>query len=161
MKRAHRHPLLPLACVSLLVGLVGCGPSAKLATPDGFAPLSDQESYAYRAANAEGLVIAVREEKNDPPGNLAFWTGVVDNHLRRRGYVRKNADGGEAVTSQGGLPGKKLVYERDHGGRVYDFWAAVYVTDAKVYVVEAGGDRELVHDADKTALERALTSLEP
>jgi predicted small lipoprotein YifL len=160
MKRARRS-LLSLVSLLALLGLVGCGRSAKLATPDGFAPLSDQESYAYRAANAEGVVIGVREEKNDPPGNLAFWTGVIDNHLRRRGYVRKNAEGGEALTSIGGIPGKKLVYERDNGGRVYDFWAAVYVTDAKVYVVEAGGDRELVHDADKTALEKALTSLEP
>lgn len=153
--------LLSLVSALALLGLVGCGRSAKLVTPDGFAPLSDQESYAYRAANAEGVVIAVREEKNNPPGNLAFWTGVVDNHLRRRGYVRKNAEGGEALTSAGGIPGKKLVYERDNGGRTYDFWAAVYVTDAKVYVVEAGGDRELLHDADKTALEKALTSLEP
>ncbi len=151
--------LLSLLTFALLVGVAGCGPKATVVTPEGFAPLEDQEAYAYRAIDANGVVLAVRVERNEPKGNLSFWTGLVDNHLRRRSYVRKNAEGGEALTSASGVPGRKLVYERNTDGRNYGFWAAVFVTDDRVYVVEAGGDEAFLNDAMRATIEKTLPTV--
>ena len=61
-------------------------------TPSGFAQIDDGRKderytgYTYRATNAEGVVLGVRHERNDPSGDLQFWSGAVDAHLRRAGY---------------------------------------------------------------------------
>ena len=146
------------ALLALLLGLgsTGCSRGFVLTTPAGFAELEDEESYAYRATSAEGVVLAVRHEPNEPYGDLAFWTGAVDAQLRRNGYV---ADKALDVESVSGLRGRQLRYHLMREGREQSFWATVYVTEAHVVVVETGGDRAFFEKLE-SAVSAAITSLD-
>jgi hypothetical protein len=126
--------------IGLIFGVLalcgGCSRGFDIQTPDGFAEL-DEGDYSYRATSAEGVVIAVRREDNDPEGNLAFWSAAVDYELRRKGY---SAVSSKDVKSGGGVSGKQIRYTLTREGRPNVLWATVYVTGGHVTVVEAGGD---------------------
>lgn len=132
-----RAGALLLLWAALLACGAGCGRSFVITTPAGFAELPDQEDYGYRAADAAGVVLAVRHEENAPFGDLAFWSGAIDAHLRRDGYV---ADQALDVKSADGVPGRQIRYHRVQQGRKYVFWATVFVTDDSVVTIETGGD---------------------
>ncbi|MEP7124107.1 MAG: hypothetical protein ABJE95_24480 [Byssovorax sp.] len=117
-----------------------CGPTVTLQTPPGFAVLPKQTEYIYRAASADGVVLAVRVEQNKPTGNLDFWAEVLDTQLRQGGYKPDGKP--EDVKSATGIPGKRLKYTRQNQGRTYRYWVSVYVTETHVYCVEAGGDED-------------------
>ena len=125
---------LTFAC---LVALTGCKDMSAVNAPVDFAELESGEHHAYRATNASGVVLAVREEPNEPKGSLEFWEKALDNKLRRSGYTRSGA---ERITTDAGLVGKQLRYEVLRGGRPTVYWVGVFVTDSRVIVVEAGGD---------------------
>ena len=136
--------LLPQACASF-----------HIQTPGGFAELSDDARYDYRATNADGVVLAVRAVANEPEAGLDFWSRVVDERLRRQGYV---GDGpSETLHDARGIPGTVFRYHATHEGRAHRYVVAVFVRGNKVFVVEAGGDRE-VFDPASPAVERALRS---
>ena len=136
--------LLPAACTTF-----------QIHAPAGFAELTEDERYDYRATNADGVVIAVRALRNSPEAGLEFWGHVVDERLRRDGYL---ADGAaEAVHDERGVPGVMLRYHCTIGGRAHRYLVAVYVRGSKVYVLEAGGDRE-VFDPVAEVVERSLRS---
>jgi hypothetical protein len=117
-----------------------CGPSVTLQTPPGFAVLPQQKEYLYRAASAEGVVLAIRAEENKPTGNLDFWSEALDRQLRQAGY---KPDGkSEDVKSATGIPGRRLKYTRENQGRTYRYWVSVFVTETRVFCVEAGGDED-------------------
>lgn len=144
-----------LAVASL--GTAACGPSVSLHTPPGFAVLHDQQEYAYRAFSADGLVIGVRAEKNDPKGNLDFWADALDRQLRRGGYA---PDGGAAdVRTSGGLAGREIRYTRDQSGRAHRLWITVFVTDDRVWIVEAGGDADRFKERQQKAIQKAIESV--
>ena len=67
------------ASLALVASLAGCGPSFQASTPPGFVELEDQTQYDYRATNADGLVIAVRELDHEPKGQIDFWTKAIEN----------------------------------------------------------------------------------
>lgn len=143
-------------CLALLLALPSACASFRLATPPGFAALEANDDHAYRATSAEGVVLAVRSEPNRPEGNLDFWAGAVDERLRSTGYV---LDGDpRPVQSADGVPGVQRRYARDSNGRTLRYWATVFVKGSRVFVVEAGGDRE-VFDRSAPAVERAVASL--
>lgn len=137
---------------------VACGgPSASVATPPGFGVLKDQKEYVYRATSAEGVVLAVRAEKNEPQGNLDFWADALDRTLRRAGYVAEGNPG--SVRSGNGLSGRVHKYTRDQGGRAQRFWIAVFVTEGRVWVVEAGGDAQRFKGKIQDGVQRAIESI--
>jgi len=138
------------------LGAAGCGRGFSIVTPAGFAELEDQKAYGYRATNAEGVVIGVRREDNRPFGDLGFWSGAVDAHLRRQGYV---ADKAVDVQSANGVKGRQIHYHSSREGRVFVFWCSVFVTEAKVVVVEAGGDQAHFSKLE-AAVRETLDSLE-
>lgn len=139
------------------LGTAACGPSVSLHTPPGFAVLEEQKEYVYRATSAEGVVIGVRAEKNEPKGNLDFWAEALDRQLRRGGYV---PDGAAAeVRSAGGLVGRELRYTRQQNGRPYRFWIAVFVTENRVWVVEAGGDADRFKEKQEKGIKKAIESI--
>jgi hypothetical protein len=150
----------PIAWALLLaasLAVAACAPSATLATPPGFAVLEGQQEYVYRATSAEGVVLGVRAEKNEPRGNLEFWAEALDQKLRHGGYV---ADGAPAdVRAQAGLAGREYRYLREEGGRKYRFWIAVFVTDGRVWIVEAGGDADRFKEKAQLAVQKAIESL--
>jgi hypothetical protein len=138
------------------VCLGGCsGSPLSIATPAGFAQLDDQQDYGYRATNAQGVVLAARREANEPYGDLTFWSGALDAHLRRAGYT---ADKSVDVASAAGLQGRQLRYTIERNGRDHAFWVTVFVTERDVVTIEAGGDAQFF-DAAETSLTKAIASL--
>ena len=140
---------------------VACGgPSASVATPPGFGVLKDQKEYVYRHNHlyqAHPWVLAVRAEQNEPQGNLDFWADALDRTLRRAGYVAEGNPG--SVRSGNGLSGRVHKYTRDQGGRAQRFWIAVFVTEGRVWVVEAGGDAQRFKGKIQDGVQRAIESI--
>jgi hypothetical protein len=147
--------ILLLAASTLTAGCTSKA-SVTLQTPDGFAVLPEQKEYLYRAANAAGVVLAVRAEDNKPFANLDFWAEALDSQLQRAHY---KPDGkAEDVKSTSGIPGRRLRYTRENQGRIYRYWVTVYVTEARVFCVEAGGDEERFKGKALESLQRASDS---
>jgi hypothetical protein len=136
--------------------LAGCTPSFNISTPSGFAELDHEGDFGYRAANAEGVVLAVRAEANDPHGDLDFWKGAVRAHFDRNGY---EADKAKAIHSADAIPGELLRYRIERDGRPHVLLVAVFVTSNKVVTVEAGGDEAHVSKVE-AQLARAIDSLD-
>jgi hypothetical protein len=135
------------------VVLGGCS-TARMQTPSGFAA-HDDDAYDYRASDGEGVVLAVRSEKNDPEGDLEFWSSAVDVRLRKAGYTAQDR---RDVKSIDGREGRQLRYEVAAEGRTLAFWVTVFVTGRRVVIVEAGGDTELFEPKVKV-VEAAIASL--
>jgi hypothetical protein len=147
------RPALFALSVAALGTMTGCG--VHIATPPGFAELEKGDGYGYRASNAEGVVLAVRREKNDPSGDLTFWSGAVDAQLRRAGYT---AVSGHDVSASG-VKGKQIRYVIQREGREHAYWVSVFVTKKKVFTVEAGGDKDLFAHQE-SAIQSAIASLD-
>ncbi|MEO7329409.1 MAG: hypothetical protein ABI193_12570 [Minicystis sp.] len=153
-----RPRLLHLAALLGALSLAACTPmpTAHLQTPDGFAALEKQTDYVYRAASADGVVVAIRAEENRPKSTLDFWLGALDQRLRQSRYVVD----GKAIEarSASGLTGKQLRYTRDDQGRKYRFWMTVFVTPERVWVIEAGGDQERFTGPVEETMKKAIDS---
>lgn len=127
-----------LVCASTLSGCQ----SFELTPPANFVELHESEwsSFALRSVNADGVVLAVRELDNEPKGTTQFWTDAVRNRLRAiRGYALLEE---KDVKARSGETGHQLKLGRDEGSQSYDYWVTLFVTDAHVLVVEAGGRRD-------------------
>jgi hypothetical protein len=132
--------LFRFLCGGLLVLAAGCGPSFKASTPPGFVELEDQTQYDYRATNADGLVLAVREIKHEPKGTIDFWTKAIGNQMRQRGgYALLDT---RDVKSSGGVAGKQLRFGHDEGNKPHLYYVTLFVTDSKLYLLEAGGTKD-------------------
>ncbi len=128
-----------------------------LTTPAGFAEMDDtHDDYGYQATSAEGVVIAVRKEDNDPQGNLDFWAKALDYELQSRGYETKHQT---SVQTEDGVTGRQLRYSITRQGRPHVLLVSVFVNDDDVYVVEAGGDEEYFAQV-KTAVANAVKTLD-
>lgn len=126
-----------LFCLLASVGSTACARGFDIETPAGFAELDSNDDYRYRATSAEGVVLGVRREANEPKAGLDFWASALENELATRGYSKVSA---RAIESKNGTPGKQLVYRVEKGGRPNVLWVAVFVTEKRVVVVETGGD---------------------
>jgi hypothetical protein len=141
-----------IACCTLLAVSTGC--TSWLDTPSGFAELDDS-AYDYRATNADGVVIAVRELDNDPEADLEFWAGAIDAKLRRQ-YTAESV---EPVRTRAGMEGVQVRYVTSRNGRAHRYWTTLFVTEDDVYLIEAAGDAELF-DAQVDEVEQAISSFE-
>ena len=130
------------ASVALAASIVGCGPSFRATAPPGFVELEDQTQYDYRATNADGVVIAVRELDHEPTGPIDFWTKAIENQMRQRGGYA--LIGSHDVKSADGTPGKQLRFGHDEGNKPHLYYVTLFVTDSRLFLLEAGGTRELV-----------------
>jgi hypothetical protein len=154
---AMKTSLLLATILLASLGLAGCHPAARLDVPPNFAETDDSAPYALRVESARDVVIAVRAEPNRPRASLDFWADSIDLRLRRQGY---SGDAPRDVRSVGGLDGKQLRYAREDQGRTYRYWLTVFATADRVYVVEAGGDRENFDPAQEQ-IQAAVLSLRP
>jgi hypothetical protein len=131
-----------LSFIALAALASACGASFRQATPDGFVELEDQRRYDYRAVTADGLVLGVREIEHKPAGQIDFWVGAIGNHMRERGgYALLEV---VEVKNAQGLSGKQLRFGHDEGSRPHLYHVTLFVTDEKIYLLEAGGSAELV-----------------
>lgn len=134
---------------------LGAACTPLMTPPPGFVEVKG-EPYAFRAANADGLVISVREIEHDPKGDLGFWVRAIENEMRLgSGYALLTT---KDVQTGSGLAGKELRFGHDEGSQPHLYWVVVFVTDDALYVVEAGGTKELV-EGNEPLLDRAIRSL--
>lgn len=138
---------------AIAVAAMGCAPL--MTTPPGFVEVKG-EPYDYRASSADGLVISVREIDHEPKGDLAFWVRAMENELRLgRGYALLTT---RDVKTSKGLAGKELRFGHDEGSSPHLYWVALFVTASRLYVIEAGGTKELV-EKHEDVLNGAIQSL--
>jgi len=130
--------------LSFGVVLVGCGAGFTVDAPRDFVSLDDRAThsrgYALRATSADGVVMGVRTLENDRHGSSDFWVEAIRNRLRRdRGYaLTSEAD----VVAASGQTGHQMRFGHDDGGRPFVYWVTVFVTNDRIFVVEAGGRRD-------------------
>lgn len=134
-----KHAILTFV---LLAGglLAGCGRPFVAATPPGFVDLGDRYGRnEYRATTADGVVLGIRAFENKPKGEMAFWARALERRMREMaGYAL--LDKREVVTT-GGLKGVEMRFGHDEGKDPYLYSIALFVTDEKVFVIEAGGSK--------------------
>lgn len=120
--------------------LAGCGRPFVPATPPGFVDLGTRyPDGEYRATTADGVVIGVRAWDNDPKGGLAFWSRALELRMRDTGgYALLDK---RNVAARGGLSGVAMRFGHDEGKTPYLYTVALFVTDKKIYVLEAGGSK--------------------
>ncbi|HEX6767594.1 MAG TPA: serine/threonine protein kinase [Polyangiaceae bacterium] len=135
-----------LLAALLALGAFACTPT--FATPKGFVELDENGTYDQRATTADGLVLAGRKIENDPEGDLAFWSHAVENQMRMRGgYALLEK---RKVKTAGGFEGEELRFGHDEGNKPHLYYVALFVTkgnalrDGTIYLIEAGGPKELV-----------------
>ena len=155
--RATVSTRMTFAALALLAGLSGCALPFTLSTPAGFARLETPaySRYQYRAIAAYGVALAVRAESNGSHGDLDFWTEAVDRSVRQNGpYV---ATGTAEARSANGVRGRRLEYRLGEGAHGNLYRVLVFVTDARVYVLEVGGSEEAMARG-RAAVEQSLAS---
>ncbi|MBX3181054.1 MAG: serine/threonine protein kinase [Polyangiaceae bacterium] len=143
--------LRALPWLFLLSLLTACGNHFTATTPPGFVEIEENyDRYDYRATNADGLVIAVREVDREG-GDLAFWARAVENQLRdQAGYALL---GKVDVKTKQGIAGKQLRFGLDHEGPPHLYYLTLFVVGDRAFIHEAGGTKELMtkHAADVTS----------
>jgi hypothetical protein len=154
-----RHLVLTL--LAGLAGLAGsgCGRSFVPATPSGFVDMGDRYPEGeYRATTADGVVIGIRAWDNDPKGELSFWARVLERRMHETGgYALLDK---RDVSARGGLTGVALRFGHDEGKTPYLYTLALFVTDKKIYVFEAGGTKAEMTRQDPQ-IEWALRNFAP
>lgn len=157
--RTFRRFVIALASTLALAALAtGCA-SFQIRTPAGFGQLRNQSPrYDYRSVSAYGVALAVRVVPNSERGNLDFWSEVVDRHLQHGGAY--HASGSADVHTTTGLTGRRMAYTYGDPQAGQTYWVTVFVTDRKVYLVEAGGGTDAFTRA-RDGVERAVQSFRP
>jgi hypothetical protein len=144
--------MMDQCCAKIRGGLLGaaamlavaCGPSFKASTPPGFVEIENEsDDYDYRATTADGLVIAVRQLEHDPKGEISFWLTAIKNRMRERGGYALLGE--EQVQSADGVPGTQLRFGHDEAsGKPHLYYLTVFVTPDAIFLVEAGGTKDLM-----------------
>jgi hypothetical protein len=136
MNPSRAIPLL-LAALALLAG---CGRPFVPATPQGFVDLGERyPDGEYRATTADGVVISIRAYDNDPKGELSFWSRALERRMRETGgYALLDK---KDVQSRGGLTGVAMRFGHDEGKEPYLYSIVLFVTEKKIFVLEAGGTK--------------------
>lgn len=135
-----RHRLKMFFALSALALVVSaCRPFVP-ATPPGFVELEDRYgSSEYRATTADGVVLGIRAFDNEPKGEISFWLRAIENRMRDSGgYALLEK---REVSNRGGLKGTELRFGHDEGDEPYLYRLTVFVTDDRVFLLEAGGPR--------------------
>jgi hypothetical protein len=139
----HSKTIFVLGCCIAAL-FAGCGPSFTATTPPGFVELDDDhDDYDYRATTADGLVTSVREIEHDPEGSPEFWLKAIKNRMRERGGYALLDE--VKVTSADGVQGTQLRFGHDEeSGQPHLYYVTLFVTESKLFLLEAGGTKELM-----------------
>jgi hypothetical protein len=138
------------AIVSMLTIGAGCGRPFDVKTANGFVELENQSpEYDYRATTPDGVVLSVRAVDNigsaGQRGDIGFWERAITLEMRDvQGYALLNTGD---VTSGDGSKGRQLKFGHDEDGKPYAYWVTLYLAQSRIYIVEAGGKKDLVERA--------------
>ena len=133
MKRA-----LFLAAIAL--SLSACSRHFVPATPPGFVDMGDAyPDGEYRATTADGVVIGICNVDNEPKGEMGFWAKALENRMREvGGYALLDK---HPVTNRAGQTGTELRFGHDEGRTPHLYRIALFVTDKRIFILEAGGNK--------------------
>jgi hypothetical protein len=122
-------------------GVAGCGRPFDVKAAPGFVELANQNDFQWRATTPEGVVIGVRVVEDEKRGDLAFWTQAVTLQVRDvSGYaLLESVD----VVSGDGTKGRLLEFGHDEDQKPYAYWIAIFPAQDRLFLVEAGGQRDL------------------
>lgn len=144
--------------ILLALATVACGPTFQAQPPAGAVEIeNDYDDYDFRATTADGLVFAVRQIDHDPEGDAAFWLTAIKNRMRERGGYALLEE--VAVQSADGVRGTQLRFGHDESsGSPHLYYLTLFVTPRSLFLVEAGGTKELMtkHAADVDAAIKAF-----
>jgi hypothetical protein len=155
-----RSPTLALLLASLAtLGVTGCGHPFVAATPQGFVDLGERYPHGeYRATTADGVIIGIRAYDNDPQGELSFWSRALERRMRETGgYALLDK---HPVSARGGLTGIQMRFGHDEGKEPYLYEIVLFVTEKKIYLLEAGGTKTEMAKQD-AQIEWAIKSFAP
>ena len=144
--------------ILLALVTVACGPTFQAQAPAGAVEIeNDYDDYDFRATTADGLVFAVRQIDHDPEGDAAFWLTAIKNRMRERGGYALLEE--VAVQSADGVGGTQLRFGHDESsGSPHLYYLTLFVTPQSLFLVEAGGTKELMtkHATDVDAAIKAF-----
>ena len=135
-----------LLAVSLLtLATAACGKPFDVKTAPGFVALESQRDFDWRATTPEGVVVGIRVVEDEKRGDIPFWTQAVTLQLRDvTGYALvDSAD----IVSADGTKGRLLKFGHDEDDKPYVYWVAIYAAQDRLFLVEAGGAKELFERA--------------
>ena len=135
----HLRPLLLALAFGLLAA--GCSRPFVPATPGSFTELNDQYGFDYRAVSADGVVLGVKAHKNDPKVDLTFAEKAFEQQMQASGYAMLEK---REVKTVGGLAGRQFRMGHDEANNPHLYYVTIFVTDDYVYMLEAGGTREMM-----------------
>lgn len=134
--------------------------------PKGYVELDDPpRPYDFKAVSPDDCRFTVRVVDNEGDGTLDFWEKAIRNQLmRNKGYEFLS---GRDPRTGGGLDGKELLFGTSSKGVDYRYlvgifpytsWLPTWLYKKKIYLVEAGGEKDTL-EADLEALRRAMLTL--
>lgn len=140
--KSWKKMLIAAGCAVLGFSTAACaGHDFFVAAPPGFVELEHQEpSYDYRAASADGVVIAVRQIEHKPKGDQSFWVQAIRNRMREKaGYALLRSS---EVTTKSGLKGTKLEFGHDENAQTMLYTVTLFVTEDYIFLLEFGGTKD-------------------
>lgn len=160
---SHRFLFVTLG-FALMAAAVGCGRPYEAETPEGFVELTDGArdydpgAHEYRASTADGVVIGVRAWDNEPTADLALAVRALENRVRLgEGYALLAK---KEVAAKDGTKGMRLEFGHDESSNPHLYSVSVFVTDDFVYLVEAGGKKDLIEGA-KASIDWFVKNFDP
>ena len=148
--------------IALVLALAATGCVTPM--PKGYVEVEEGSEYEWRGMSSEGIVIGLRERRNNPEGPLDFWATVLRKELeRRKGYLFV----GEEVITSGQAAGRAIHFSVP-GPEPRDYWMAVFLVERRyllffskpvIATFEVGGPRESLRK-DLPVLREFLSKLD-
>jgi hypothetical protein len=157
-----RRSLFSLFVILGACALGGCGRPYEIATPNGFIDFGERYAsdgaHEYRAATADGVVIGARAFDNDPKADMALAVRALENRVRlAQGYALLAK---HEVVARNGLKGTMLEFGHDEPSGPHLYLVTLFINDDHVFLLEAGGKKDLVEKA-RPSIDWAVKSFLP
>lgn len=145
MNPRHSFVMKALVVAALALGATACGRPFDVKTAPGMVALENQREFDWRATTPEGVVVGVRVVEDEKRGDLAFWAQAITLQLRDvSGYALLES---AEVASADGTKGRILKFGHDEDAKPYVYWTTIYLAQNRLFIVEAGGPKELFERA--------------
>lgn len=155
--------LLQTALIAAALSTAACA-DFQITTPDQMVEVSKTRDTAadYVAMTHHGVIMRAQtfevgesRSADAPPASLDFWEKALMERMRTRGgYALLEKAPIQAAT---GEEGRRFEFGRDQNGSPYLYTVALFVTEERIHLIEAGGRKDRVEEA-KDAIEEALAS---
>lgn len=138
-------------CALLLSGCPSTGKFKQGQTwiPQGFAAYQSAKKQA--AISPEGIVYAIRHEKNEPMADLSFWKKAMKKRLLETGYIFVAESDLQGQKQQGYL----LELAAPVGKEDFAWIIALYVQGKQLHIIQASGEEKKLKQHRKAILDAA------